>query len=330
MASRAAAIASQVVISLAIALLVAEIVERWVQSTPSPTSISKGRYRLAENTSIGYEPIPNMRAVDSSVSFMDYNETSNRMGFRDYDHEVSKSDVFRIIVLGDSVTSGHHIKHFKQAFSWLTEKFLNKRGRKVEVLNFGVNGYNTQQEVELLRDRGLQFSPDMVILAYCLNDRVRSDGGLLQMLVAAARSAGVAWSQTGTFLDKSELFQFASYRYQMRIAISNNYKQLNEDRVDTYFGEFAKLALQHNFRPLVAILPDFRDMNTTSPKGDHIEVAQLAEKHHLNSLQLLPVVQACKAQGAGRLHHDLYHPNNAGHACIARGLADEISKTMSK
>jgi hypothetical protein len=37
-------------------------------------------------------------------------------------------------------------------------------------LNFGVWGYNTMQEVELFKTKGLKYSPDMLILQYDSND----------------------------------------------------------------------------------------------------------------------------------------------------------------
>ena len=51
-----------------------------------------------------------------------------------------------------------------------------------EVLNFGVSGYNTQQEVETLREKGLRYSPDLVVLAVCVNDALSHAGGILMFL----------------------------------------------------------------------------------------------------------------------------------------------------
>ena len=38
------------------------------------------------------------------------------------------------------------------------------------MLNFGVPGYNLDQEIEALRAKALAFSPDLVVVAFCLND----------------------------------------------------------------------------------------------------------------------------------------------------------------
>ena len=52
------------------------------------------------------------------------------------------------------------------------ENILNARssGLRYEVINFGVEGYNTFSELEQLKIKGLKYDPDLIILNYCLND----------------------------------------------------------------------------------------------------------------------------------------------------------------
>ena len=328
MFARVSTIALQGVLSLFVALLVAEMVERWVASVPSAASISRGRYRLASNENLGYEPIANMKSADHKAAFMDYKESSNRLGMRDVDHPLEKGQQFRILVLGDSVTSGHYIDSFEDTFPWLLQEKLRSRGKSVEVLNFGVNGYNTQQEIELLKDRGLAFSPDLVIVAYCLNDRVRSDGGLLRSLLVIGKNKGLILPDLGRVLNRSHLLRLALYRYKMKTAITGHYQALFEDRVQPYFSEFSALAQKHKFRTLVAVFPDFRDLGKAAPKGEYPAIEALATEASLPVLQLLPIVQACSDRGVRRLNRDLYHPDVAGHDCIAEGLAQEIQSMI--
>lgn len=318
-------IALRVLASLVLALAIAEAVERLVDSVPSIATIAKGRYRLAANPRLGYEPIPNMSAENSHASFMDYMEVSNSLGFRDYEHAEKSAGVHRILVLGDSVTSGHFIKHYTDAFPALLEEKLKARGLDVEVLNFGVNGYNTQQEVEILRDRGLAFDPDVVVVAYCLNDRVRSDGGLLNMLLTIGKDERPTWTRLGKVVGQSQLARMLEYRYRSSQSITSEYKPLFKDTVAESFQELHRLSEDNGFWPLVAILPDFRDLDSDSFKGDYSAVEKLADNASLASLQMLPLAQECKNSGAKRLYRDLYHPTVAGHQCMAEGLASRIA-----
>ena len=47
---------------------------------------------------------------------------------------------------------------------------LVKAGRKVDGFNLGVGNYNTLQELSLFRDVGVPLKPDIIVLAYFLND----------------------------------------------------------------------------------------------------------------------------------------------------------------
>src|SRR5262245_3154873 len=99
----------------------------------------------------------------------------NSLGFRDLERTVNKPQgVYRVAVLGDSLTEARQVDMDKM-YTSLTEKELN-RGHccgegGVEVLNFGVPGYGTCQELLLLRERVWKFSPDMIVLqVYTGND----------------------------------------------------------------------------------------------------------------------------------------------------------------
>src|SRR5215510_10340152 len=92
----------------------------------------------------------------------------NSHGFRDRERALNKPPgVYRIAVLGDSGTEARQVDMDK-TYTSLAEKELNRRhcfgGSEVEVLNFGVPGYGTAQELIMLRERVWKFSPDMIVL----------------------------------------------------------------------------------------------------------------------------------------------------------------------
>ena len=98
---------------------------------------------------------------------------TNRHGMRsDVDYAVEKpAGTVRIVGLGDSGMFGWNVEQGEEYMAVL-ERLLNERqdGRRYEVLNLGVPGYNTQLEVESLFHKGLQFDPDIVVLGWCIND----------------------------------------------------------------------------------------------------------------------------------------------------------------
>jgi lysophospholipase L1-like esterase len=95
----------------------------------------------------------------------------NAHGLRDADIPYTKPDnEKRILVLGDSVTFGWGVSQ-GEAFSDQMEPLLRgQTGVQWQVINAGINGYNTEQEAAYLRLEGMRYSPDYVLLIYVSND----------------------------------------------------------------------------------------------------------------------------------------------------------------
>jgi hypothetical protein len=96
----------------------------------------------------------------------------NSEGFRDYEHEIVKSNnTFRIVALGDSFTEGAWVP-INDTWPKKLEKKLNQLNfsKRFEVLNFGRGGAGTLEEVKLFEEKGLKYNPDMVILLFYPND----------------------------------------------------------------------------------------------------------------------------------------------------------------
>jgi len=94
----------------------------------------------------------------------------NAHGFRDRERSYDKPpDTFRIAVLGNSWTEALQVPLDKTYTSVLQQK-LNESscftGKRVEVLNFGVAGYSTAQELLLLQQEVWNYHPDLVLLAF--------------------------------------------------------------------------------------------------------------------------------------------------------------------
>jgi lysophospholipase L1-like esterase len=104
--------------------------------------------------------------------FMGRKLSINSLGMRDRERRSEKAPgVFRILGLGDSHTFGWGVGR-EETYLARIEEMLNERaeGQKFEVLNMGVPGYNTVQEVQAFSRRAGELSPDMVIINYVHND----------------------------------------------------------------------------------------------------------------------------------------------------------------
>lgn len=103
----------------------------------------------------------------------------NRDGFRGPEPQLAHpTDTYRIAVVGDSFTEATQIE-YANTFSAVLERELAScaalKGRKVEVLDFGIDGYGTAQELLTMRDHAERFSPDAIVLAFFPGNDVRNN-----------------------------------------------------------------------------------------------------------------------------------------------------------
>jgi len=73
---------------------------------------------------------------------------------------------FRVLVLGDSIAFGPGLEEEE---TW-PRRLEQDLGGRAEVINAGVPDLGTREELSLLAGEGLPLEPDLVVLAYYLND----------------------------------------------------------------------------------------------------------------------------------------------------------------
>ena len=100
----------------------------------------------------------------------------NSDGLRDGEHAKAKpAGTLRIAVVGDSYAEAFQVEQ-GAAFWSVSERRLRDcptlAGRDVEVLNFGVSGYGTAQELLTLRGKVWDYAPDVVLLAVTTDNDV--------------------------------------------------------------------------------------------------------------------------------------------------------------
>jgi hypothetical protein len=96
---------------------------------------------------------------------------TNAQGFRDNEnYEYQKpAGQRRVLVLGDSHTQGFEVRQ-SATFSKLLEQRLRAKGIDTQVLNTGISGFGTAEELMFLEHEGMKYHPDAVVLAFFGND----------------------------------------------------------------------------------------------------------------------------------------------------------------
>lgn len=107
----------------------------------------------------------------------------NSDGLRDREHSLTKPpDTIRIAVLGDSYPEALPVS-LEETFWWVMGRKVQECDAspvKIEVLNFGVSGYGTAQELLTLREQVWKYSPDIVMLAVTTNNDITDNSRALK------------------------------------------------------------------------------------------------------------------------------------------------------
>lgn len=139
---------------------------------------------------------------------------TNSLGMRaDREYSFEKPPgVRRIVGLGDSFTIGYEVE-VENCYLSRLERSLRDSGQAVEVLNLGVSGFGTAEELIMLRERGFKFDPDVVIVGYFDNDI----GDNTRSQLFALKEDGSLIQRNSSYLPAVKaqdfLFSFAAYRF---------------------------------------------------------------------------------------------------------------------
>ena len=312
-------IGSKVLLSAAtllLGLVFLEAVFRVLGLAPDVTRIEidepYGQFVSSENPVLRYVPKPGAGDI-------------NDYGIRDYDYPIEKGPgVFRIVVIGDSIGYGLCTEDEALAIDDVFPKVLERRLRQgskagsVEVINLSVSGYDTTQEVEFLVQKGLDLSPDLVVLAYCMNDALIASAELAAFEKQPGFRLGQQVSQQ-IFL-KSHL---ARLFWQASVGQSSSGGQrAGRKKVNRAFDRLQTLSAERDFPVVVTIFPLFVREGSAWVKQQRIAPGDAARARGFGVLDLFsdfdPTVPANIVRYQGRCTHE--HPNESGHALAAESI----------
>lgn len=108
----------------------------------------------------------------------------NRHGFRHGTRQIAKPPgTFRVAVLGDSFIEALQVDQSQTLCAALERKLAScseLEDRPVQALNFGVSGFGTAQELQMLRHYVWPYEPDLVVLACFPANDVRNNSAQLE------------------------------------------------------------------------------------------------------------------------------------------------------
>jgi lysophospholipase L1-like esterase len=166
---------SLIICSTLVALFLSETALRIMGFEPMYVSPERDRFWKYDSL-LGWAHEPGQEGTFETPQFRTTVRVNNK-GLRDREHSYERpNDHKRILVLGDSFAWGYGVEE-SERFSQLLEKELS-----VEVINAGVSGYSTDQELLWYQNEGIKYETDLVILVVAGNDVGDNDRQLVSTI----------------------------------------------------------------------------------------------------------------------------------------------------
>ncbi|MBT3295330.1 MAG: tetratricopeptide repeat protein [Verrucomicrobia bacterium] len=333
------------IVAVVLSLGAGELVARALKLAPPFRRITvsyedhESIYQRSSNPILGYELKPNYYNPNPDQQFTC--RSINSHGQRDIERTVGRQPgVRRVLLLGDSIVESTEVADVDDVMHRQLEK-LYPDG-KTEILNFGVGGYCTLAEVELLRVKGLKFDPDIVIVVFFHNDFANFNWSVVETLAADKAPSRVFRE----LFSRSHLFRATLVRSGWTPSgmrddpVVRNKSAIGANNVAQGLALLRQLADRHGFRPGVAVWPVFEDDRIHDkgfmPDGTTLVVEDLARAVGIPCFRLAPVFRRHDAattsnKGPRQTYTmgDGWHANETGSTVAALALKEVVEAVSS-
>ena len=318
-------------VSLIFSLIVGEIGLRLLGYAGAPESLIRS-VRHVDDPILNWRFVPNSTVQSGNVIYR-----YNSAGFRDMEHALEKpAHITRVIVVGDSVTEGSGIRQ-EELFTSYVQAHL---GSRFEIINLGMSGLNTPQEIHILDVEGMKYAPDIVVVNFILNDcdffsefyageryyqNKDEKIGLLGDITIDPRFKRLLKSSALIFLVKG--------RVEHLLGLITGKEEKNyftwlwdtpecRKRVLAGFDSLQRLQQQHGFAVHVLLWPLLTNYEHYEFSFIHERVTQMTEQRGFKVLDLLPVYSSKWYRDLQVTAEDNVHPNGEGHRLSAQAYVD--------
>src|SRR3989344_7871559 len=154
----------------------------------------------------------------------------NSAGIRDQEYSLEKpAGIYRVLVTGDSFTEGFGVEN-NEAFVNKLEAYVNQTSdRQVEAINAGVSSWSPTTEYIFLKNFGLKFNPDLVIVVVTVSDfsdeyfyeREVANLGAETQLFTAPVAVAVETKTKTRLRDKLKMYNFLSIKIKTMLGRYN-------------------------------------------------------------------------------------------------------------
>ncbi|CAA7612116.1 GDSL-type esterase/lipase family protein [Magnetospirillum sp. UT-4] len=305
------------VLVLAVSLASLEILVRLLNASGTNYDIEMWRYSVeltrheAANPDVGVEHLPGKSAVLQNTEIK-----INAMGFRDRDYPVATKPegVYRILVLGNSITFGWGVPA-AEVYTEVVEDTLNAEGRRVEIINAGVANHNVKRQIAHFKAVGASLDPNLVVLSLFVNGPQPSASGGNNPIMRNSQLAVMAWSRLNFLSAKLGLQDSYRVRYERLFADESEPWRQARDEV----AWLARECRARGITLVITMTPDLHYLNDYPFQAIHDKVRDLAAEVGAGYLDFLDGLRGIDARTLWNMPGDP-HPNAKGHAIMANQL----------
>ena len=266
----------------------------------------------------------------------------NSRGTRGPEFQVPKpAGTLRILSLGDSKTFGWGMTE-AETYSGLVEKMLQQHvgsGKRVEVINAGVNAWSYGQIHTYLREFGLQYQPDILVLGDANAWTQFGDHNSPEFVAAFMRRVRL----------KNLLRRSATYHFIVEYKLKDLYERTRtrfvplDPKQDTYFKEqqqkdpdaffrdkierICQMALSNRIQPVLLFMPAVEQLGSAETPQPLRAKTTVSQKL---GVPLIDTTPDLKPQGAALyLEGDRAHLNVPGNELVARRLFQTLTNLVT-
>lgn len=242
---------------------------------------------------------------------------------------------YRIFVLGDSTTRlGPGVDFDVNFYPYFLENMLNNDNKnKFIVINCGIPGYATQQEVEFLEKKLLKFKPHFVIIGYFLNDKdikhriLKKKGYYFCADLESKVPIVDGFPFNRDLYIHSELYKLINC-YLVHICKALNLKisyfDLGSYNTIKVLRRFKTLSNIYNFKTSFVIFPYLEYSNRNDYETEWIKIN--LKKIEIDFIDMKNIFYNYGIEKLKIKDEDKSHFNDTGHMLIAKELYDYLAK----
>ena len=279
----------------------------------------------------------------------------NSHGFRDIEHTLEKGVTLRILALGDSFTFGWGVS-FEQTYLQQLEQMLQgATGKRIETINTGVPGWGLNQYYLFLKKVGVQYAPDIIVLAYFVDDLYSS---IIQEAIPVNEQYRPGLQYKGGILHHSRFYNFTKsladqIRYKNRVTripylhsldarrqewssrqqyLISVIRQQDDDKYMTilhmYLQRINQIAKESNALLVVMFIPDLSQLHHQEVQYINRLLADNAREINIPFVDMTPIFEQSSELNTYYLWPHDGHTNANGHFAMAKALTNLICRGL--